>query len=163
MNYKMPEIDIFGIMKTLKHRYPFLMVDRITEYDDMHVKGYKNVTFNEPYFQGHFPNDPTMPGVLIVESMGQVASVLLGIKLGMEQGNKIAFLTGMDKVRFRKPVRPGDCLVTEAELTNVRSNSAKAKAKAYVDGEIVAEAEFLTIIADTLSKDKEQDNTGGVK
>lgn len=96
-----------------------------------------------------------MPGVLIVESMGQVASVLLGIKLGIDQGDKIAFLTGMDKVRFRKPVRPGDKLVTVAELTNVRSSSAKAKAKAYVDGEVVAEAEFLTIIADTLGKDTE--------
>lgn len=96
-----------------------------------------------------------MPGVLILESMGQVASVLLGIKLGHEQGGKIAFLTGMDKVRFRKPVRPGDKLVTKAELTNVRSSSAKAKAVAYVDDEIAAEAEFLTIIADTLSKDEE--------
>ena len=153
----MAEIDIFGIMRTLKHRYPFLMVDRITEYDGMKITGYKNVTFNEPYFEGHFPEDPTMPGVLIVESMGQVASVLLGIKLGMEQGNKIAFLTGMDKVRFRKPVRPGDQLITKAELTNVHSTSAKAKAKAYVKVEVVAEAEFLTIIADTLGRNAEVD------
>lgn len=152
----MAQIDIFGIMKTLKHRYPFLMVDRITEYDDMHITGYKNVTFNEPYFEGHFPDDPTMPGVLILESMGQVASVLLGVKLGLEQGSKIAFLTGMDKVRFRRPVRPGDKLVTEAELTNVHRSSARAKAKAYVDGEVAAEAEFLTIIADTLSKENGQ-------
>ncbi len=151
----MSEIDIFGVMKMLKHRYPFLMVDRITDYDDMHVTGYKNVTYNEPYFQGHFPGDPTMPGVLIVESMGQVTSVLLGIKLGMEQGNKIAFLTGMDKVRFRKPVRPGDKLVTKAELTNVHSHSAKAKAKAYVEDELVAEAEFTTIIGDTLGRKTE--------
>lgn len=149
----MAEIDIFGIMKTLKHRYPFLMVDRITDYDDTHVTGYKNVTYDEPFFQGHFPGDPTMPGVLIVESMGQVTSVLLGIKLGMDQGSKIAFLTGMDKVRFRKPVRPGDRLVTKAELTHVRSNSAKAKAVAYVDDEIAAEAEFMTVIADTLGKE----------
>lgn len=152
----MPEIDIFGIMKILKHRYPFLMVDRITDYDDTHVTGYKNVTFNEPYFTGHFPGDPVMPGVMIVESMGQVTSVLLGIKLGMEQGNKIAFLTGMDKVRFRHPVRPGDKLVTKAELTNVRSNSAKAKAKAYVNDELVAEAEFMTIIGDTLGRSTEE-------
>lgn len=151
----MPEIDIFGVMKMLKHRYPFLMVDRITDYDDTHVTGYKNVTYNEPYFQGHFPGDPTMPGVLIVESMGQVTSVLLGIKLGMDQGNKIAFLTGMDKVRFRKPVRPGDKLVTKAELTNVHSHSAKAKAKAYVNNELVAEAEFMTIIGDTLGRNTE--------
>ena len=151
----MPEIDIFGIMEMLKHRYPFLMVDRITEYDDVHVTGYKNVTYNEPYFMGHFPGDPTMPGVLILESMGQVASVLLGVKLGLEQGSKIAFLTGMDKVRFRRPVRPGDKLVTEAELTNVHRTSARAKAKAYVDGEVAAEAEFLTIIANSLGRNAE--------
>lgn len=151
----MPEIDIFGVREILKQRYPFLMVDRITDYDDMTVTGYKNVTINEPFFMGHFPEDPVMPGVMILESMGQVTSVLLGIKLGKEQGNKIAFLTGIDKARFRKPVRPGDRLVTKAELTNVRKTSAKAKAKAYVNDEVVAEAEFLTIIADTLDKNQE--------
>ena len=78
----MAELDILEVMKILKQRYPFLMVDRITDYDDMHVTGYKNVTINEPFFEGHFPGDPTMPGVMILESMGQVASVLLGLKLG---------------------------------------------------------------------------------
>lgn len=151
----MPEIDIFGVKEILKQRYPFLMVDRITDYDDMHITGYKNVTINEPFFNGHFPDDPVMPGVMILESMGQVTSVLLGIKLGKEQGSKIAFLTGIDKARFRKPVRPGDKLVTKAELTNVRSTSAKAKAKAYVDDELVAEAEYITIVADTLDKNQE--------
>ena len=154
----MPEIDIFGVKEILKQRYPFLMVDRITDYDDSHITGYKNVTIDEPFFMGHFPEDPVMPGVMILESMGQVTSVLLGIKLGKEQGGKIAFLTGIDKARFRKPVRPGDKLVTKAELTNVRTTSAKAKAKAYVDGEVVAEAEFLTIVADTLAKEQEVSN-----
>lgn len=148
-------IDILEVMKILKQRYPFLMVDRITEYDDMHITGYKNVTINEPFFVGHFPGDPTMPGVMILESMGQVASVLLGLKLGEEQGNKIAFLAGIDKARFRKPVRPGDKLVTKAELTNVRKISAKVKTVAYVDDEVAAEAEFLCMIGDTLTKDKE--------
>ena len=151
----MPEIDIFGVKEILKQRYPFLMVDRITDYDDSHITGYKNVTIDEPFFMGHFPDDPVMPGVMILESMGQVTSVLLGIKLGKEQGSKIAFLTGIDKARFRKPVRPGDKLVTKAELTNVRTTSAKAKAKAYVDDELVAEAEYITIVADTLEKDQE--------
>lgn len=151
----MPEIDIFGVKEILKQRYPFLMVDRITDYDDSHITGYKNVTIDEPFFMGHFPEDPVMPGVMILESMGQVTSVLLGIKLGKEQGGKIAFLTGIDKARFRKPVRPGDKLVTKAELTNVRSSSAKAKAKAYVDDELVAEAEYITIVADTLAKEQE--------
>ena len=154
----MPEIDIFGVKEILKQRYPFLMVDRIIDYDDMHITGYKNVTINEPFFTGHFPDDPVMPGVMILESMGQVTSVLLGIKLGKEQGSKIAFLTGIDKARFRKPVRPGDRLVTKAELTNVRSLSAKAKAKAYVDDELVAEAEYITIIADSLAKEQEVSN-----
>lgn len=154
----MPEIDIFGVKEILKQRYPFLMVDRITDYDDMHITGYKNVTINEPFFNGHFPDDPVMPGVMILESMGQVTSVLLGIKLGKEQKNKIAFLTGIDKARFRKPVRPGDKLVTKAELTNVRTTSAKAKAKAYVDDELVAEAEYITIVADTLDKNQEASN-----
>ncbi len=154
----MPEIDIFGVKEILKQRYPFLMVDRIIDYDDEHIIGYKNVTINEPFFTGHFPEDPVMPGVMILESMGQVTSVLLGIKLGREQGKKIAFLTGIDKARFRKPVRPGDKLVTRAELTNVRKSSAKAKAEAYVDDELVAEAEFLTIIGDTLAKEQEVSN-----
>ncbi len=140
-------------MKILKQRYPFLMVDRITEYDDTHVTGYKNVTINEPFFEGHFPGDPTMPGVMILESMGQVASVLLGLKMGEEHKDKIAFLAGIDKARFRKPVRPGDKLVTKAELTKTRSTSAKVKTVAYVDDEIAAEAEFMCIIGDTLNKE----------
>ena len=151
----MAELDIQEVMKILKQRYPFLMVDRITDYDDMHVTGYKNVTINEPFFEGHFPGDPTMPGVLILESMGQVASVLLGLKLGHEGADKIAFLAGIDGARFRKPVRPGDQLVTKAELTKVRSSSAKVKTVAYVNEEVVAEGEFMCIIGSTLTKKKE--------
>lgn len=151
----MAELDILEVMKILKQRYPFLMVDRITDYDDMHVTGYKNVTINEPFFEGHFPGDPTMPGVMILESMGQVASVLLGLKLGQEGTDKIAFLAGIDKARFRSPVRPGDQLVTKAELTQVRSSSAKVKTTAYVGDKVVAEGEFMCIIGSTLSKKKE--------
>ena len=152
----MAELDIFEVMKILKQRYPFLMVDRITDYDDSHVTGYKNVTINEPFFNGHFPGDPTMPGVMILESMGQVASVMLGLRLGKEQGEKIAFLAGIDGARFRKPVRPGDKLVTKAELTKVRSSSAKVKAVAYVEENIVAEAEFMCMIGNTLNKNKKE-------
>ena len=152
----MAELDILEVMKILKQRYPFLMVDRITDYDDDHVTGYKNVTINEPFFKGHFPGDPTMPGVMILESMGQVASVLLGLRLGKEQGNKIAFLAGIDGARFRKPVRPGDQLVTKAELTKVRSSSAKVKATAYVGENVAAEAEFMCIIGDTLAKKEDK-------
>ena len=151
----MTELDILEVMKILKQRYPFLMVDRITDYDDMHITGYKNVTINEPFFEGHFPGDPTMPGVMILESMGQVASVLMGLKLGKESSDKIAFLAGIDKARFRKPVRPGDQLVTKAELTQVRSSSAKVKTTAYVNDTVVAEGEFMCIIGSTLTKKKE--------
>ena len=151
----MPSLDINEITKILKQRYPFLMVDRITDYDDTHITGYKNVTINEAFFQGHFPGDPTMPGVMILESMGQVASVMVGLKLGQDSG-KIAFFAGADNVRFRKPVRPGDKLVTKVELLKQRSTSGKAKIISYVDDEPVAEAEFLFIIGDTLKKEKEK-------
>lgn len=133
------------------------MVDRITSYDDTHVEGYKNVTINEPFFQGHFPGDPVMPGVLILESMGQVASVLVAVRLGKEQAGKIAFLVGIDKARFRKPVRPGDRLVTKAELTKLRGFSGKAKVTGYVDGEIVADGEFMFLVGSTLTKSEGED------
>ena len=151
----MPQLDINEISKILKQRYPFLMVDRITDYDDTHITGYKNVTINEASFQGHFPGNPIMPGVMILESMGQVASVMVGLKLGKEGENKIAFFAGADKVRFRRQVKPGDKLVTKVELLKQRSTSGKAKITSYVDDEIVAEAEFLFIIGDSLPKDKE--------
>lgn len=145
-------MDIMEIMRTLKHRYPFLMVDRITEYSDSHVVGYKNVTINEPFFQGHFPEEPVMPGVLILESMGQVASVMVAVRLGEEQEGKIAFLAGVDNARFRKPVRPGDRLVTRAELTRLRGSIGKAKVTGFVDDEVVAEGEFVFMVASTLKK-----------
>jgi 3-hydroxyacyl-[acyl-carrier-protein] dehydratase len=124
-------MDIIEIMKMLRHRYPFLMVDRIVEYSENHVVGYKNVTINEPFFQGHFPGEPVMPGVLILESMGQVASILVAVRMGSQgkeerEEGMIAFLTGVDRARFRKPVRPGDKLVTKAELTKVRGFAGKA-------------------------------------
>ena len=153
----MPEVKITEIMKILKQRYPFLLVDRITDYDDTHVVGYKNVTINEAFFNGHFPDDPVMPGVLILESMGQVASLMVGLKLGNAQEGKIAFFAGADRVRFRRPVRPGDKLVTKAELTKLRSLSGKAQVTAYVDDEVAAEAEFLFIVGDSLNKNKESE------
>jgi 3-hydroxyacyl-[acyl-carrier-protein] dehydratase len=153
-------MDIIEIMKMLRHRYPFLMVDRILEYSENHVVGYKNVTINEPFFQGHFPGEPVMPGVLILESMGQVASILVAVRMGSqkkqeknEEGGMIAFLTGVDRARFRKPVRPGDRLVTKAELTKVRGFAGKAKVTGYVDDVVVAEGEFTFMVAPTLKKD----------
>ncbi|MDR1049227.1 MAG: 3-hydroxyacyl-ACP dehydratase FabZ [Synergistaceae bacterium] len=148
-------MDIMEIMKILRHRYPFLMVDRIVEYSENHVVGYKNVTINEPFFQGHFPEEPVMPGVLVLESMGQVASIIVAVRLGDMQEGKIAFLTGVDKARFRKPVRPGDKLVTKAELIRLRGFAGKVKVTGYVDDTVVAEGEFTFIVGSTLKKEGE--------
>jgi len=147
-------------MKVLPHRYPFLMVDRITEFSKEHVIGYKNVTINEPFFQGHFPGEPVMPGVLILESMGQVASILAMANLGDKLEGKIVFLTGVEKARFRKPVRPGDTLVTKAELIKVRGPIGKAKVTGYVDDVMVSEGEFSFYVGNTLTKDDKDGKAG---
>ena len=146
-------MDIMVIMEILRHRYPFLMVDRIVEYSENHVVGYKNVTINEPFFQGHFPGDPVMPGVLTLESMGQVASILAMARLGDKLEGKIVFLTGVEKARFRKPIRPGDRLVTRAELVKVRGIAGKARVTGYVDDVVVSEGLFSFVVASTLNKD----------
>ena len=146
-------MDIMAIMEVLRHRYPFLMVDRIIEFSKDHVIGYKNVTINEPFFQGHFPGDPVMPGVLTLEAMGQVASILAMARLGDALEGRIVFLTGVEKARFRKPVRPGDRLVTKAELVRVRGSSGKAKVTGYVDDVVVSEGLFTFVVASTLNKD----------
>jgi 3-hydroxyacyl-[acyl-carrier-protein] dehydratase len=148
-------MDIMAIMAILRHRYPFLMVDRIVEYSREHVIGYKNVTINEPFFQGHFPGEPVMPGVLTLESMGQVASILAMVNLGDKLEDKIAFLTGVEKARFRKPIRPGDRLVTKAELLKVRGIAGKAKVTGYVDDVVVADGVFSFLVAPTLKKNEE--------
>jgi 3-hydroxyacyl-[acyl-carrier-protein] dehydratase len=148
-------MDIMEIMKILRHRYPFLMVDRVVEYSENHVVGYKNVTIDEPFFQGHFPGEPVMPGVLVLESMGQVASIMVAVRLGERQEGMIAFLAGVDKARFRKPVRPGDRLVTKAELVKLRGFAGKAKVTGYVDDIVVAEGEFTFIVGSTLKKEGE--------
>jgi len=148
------------IMKVLRHRYPFLMVDRVVEFSKEHVVGYKNVTINEPFFQGHFPGDPVMPGVLTLESMGQVASILAMANLGDNLEGKIVFLTGVEKARFRKPIRPGDRLVTKAELVKVRGAIGKAKVTGYVDDAVVSEGLFSFYVASTLNKNAELEDAG---
>ena len=146
-------MDIMAIMEILHHRYPFLMVDRIVEYNKDHVIGYKNVTINEPFFQGHFPGNPVMPGVLTLEAMGQVASILAMANLGEKLEGQTVFLTGVEKARFRKPVVPGDRLVTKAELVRVRGFAGKAKVTGYVDDVVVSEGVFSFVVARTLNKD----------
>jgi beta-hydroxyacyl-ACP dehydratase FabZ len=140
-------------MKILKHRYPFLLVDRVIECDEEHAIGYKNVTINEPFFQGHFPEEPVMPGVLILEAMGQVGSIMATAQADKEHiKDKIVFLTGIDKAKLRKPVRPGDRIVIKAKMLKRRSSVGKASIKAFVDEELVAEAEYLFYVAPTLKK-----------
>jgi 3-hydroxyacyl-[acyl-carrier-protein] dehydratase len=136
--------DIQGIMNLLPHRYPFLLVDRILEL----VKGdkvvaLKNVTINEPFFQGHFPAQPVMPGVLIIEAMAQVGGILAYETGAPENRDRLIYFMGMDKVRFRKPVVPGDQIIFEAKILKFRSKVAKMSGSATVDGQLAAEAELM--------------------
>lgn len=136
------------IHKLLPHRYPFALVDRITEYvPGKYAVGIKNVTFNEPYFQGHFPGRPMMPGVMIVEAMAQVGGIVL-IQLPDVEGGLFVF-AGIDKVRFRRPVIPGDRLVMTVELLSIkRRRFGKMQARAVVDGQRVAEGELMFSLVD---------------
>ena len=142
-------IDIKEIMAMLPHAYPFLLVDRIVEIEPgKRVVGIKNVTYNEPFFPGHFPGRPIMPGVLIVEAMAQTAGVLIFNSLPQEDHNKTVFFLGIDNVRFRKPVIPGDQLRMELEITRHRQSIWAVKGKALVDGNVVAEGDLMAMIGE---------------
>lgn len=135
-------LDINTIQQILPHRYPFLLVDRILEVEEgKKVTGIKNVSANEPFFQGHFPNYPVMPGVLIIEAMAQVGAVAI---LSMPAyAGRIAFFAGIDKARFRRQVVPGDILRIEVEVLKLRGTIGKSQARAYVGEELAAEAEMM--------------------
>ncbi len=138
--------DISAIQEIMPHRYPFLLVDRIVELvEGERVVGIKNVTVNEPFFVGHFPGHPIMPAVLIIEAMAQVGGVLL-LSTVDKPKERLVYFMGIDKARFRKPVIPGDQLRFELELVKLRSRTCKMKGVAFVDGELVAEAELLSMI-----------------
>jgi UDP-3-O-[3-hydroxymyristoyl] N-acetylglucosamine deacetylase/3-hydroxyacyl-[acyl-carrier-protein] dehydratase len=140
-------IDIRRINRILPHRYPMLLVDRVLEIQgDRRAVGVKNVSMNEPFFQGHYPGVPIMPGVLVVEAMAQLSGVLIGQKL--EHTGKLAVLLSLDKVKLRKPVTPGDQLVLEAESVRVRSRIAHMRCRAYVAEELAAEAEVKFMLVD---------------
>ncbi len=142
-----PLMDIRKIMRLLPHRYPFLMVDRITEIDgDRKVVGVKNVTINEPFFQGHYPGQPIMPGVMILEALAQLSGILLSRRL--EHTGKVAMLLSMDRVKMRRPVRPGDQLILEAEALHVRTRTGHCRCRALVAGEVAAEAEIKFMLVD---------------
>ena len=141
-------VDIRGILKCIPHRYPFLLVDRVLEIEPrQRVVAVKNVTFNEPFFQGHFPGVPVMPGVLIIEAMAQAGAVLLLQDLP-DRADKLVYFTGIDGARFRRTVSPGDQLRLTMEVVKLRSRTCRMKGTAEVDGQLVAEAEILSAMVD---------------
>ncbi len=142
-------MEIKEIIHILPHAYPFLLVDRIIEMEPgKRIVGIKNVTYNEPFFPGHFPGRPIMPGVLIVEAMAQTAGILVFNSLPQEPYKPPIYFLGIDNVRFRKPVIPGDQLHLELEITKHRQSIWGFKGKALVDGKLVAEAELLAMLGD---------------
>jgi beta-hydroxyacyl-ACP dehydratase FabZ len=142
----MTSLDIHDISAILPHRYPMLMVDRIVEISDDSVVGIKNVTVNEPYFNGHFPGFPVMPGVLIIEAMAQVGGILIS-RVNANARGKIMFLASVDEAKFRKPVIPGDQLRIEMTILKMKSTVAKLKGTATVEGLLVAEATLMCKVA----------------
>jgi beta-hydroxyacyl-ACP dehydratase FabZ len=141
--------DIQGIMEMLPHRYPFLLLDRVIKLvpDDM-IVAMKNVTVNEPFFQGHFPGKPVMPGVLIIEAMAQAGGILAYQTAPPENRNRLIYFMGMDKVRFRRMVFPGDQIIFEAKILKFRTKVAKMSGTAKVNEQLVAEAELMASFGD---------------
>ena len=143
-----PVADIFEIFDTLPHRYPFLLVDRITAIEGTEwIEGYKNVTINEPFFQGHFPGEPVMPGVLMVEAMAQVGGMLVK-QFIPDPENKLILFLGIDGVRFRRVVRPGDRLDMRVEMLRPSTRAAKLQGVAKVDGEEAVRATLMATVVD---------------
>ncbi|HWC96034.1 MAG TPA: 3-hydroxyacyl-ACP dehydratase FabZ [Candidatus Sulfopaludibacter sp.] len=148
-------LDINEIRAILPHRYPFLLVDRIVEMEPDRVVGIKQVTNNEPFFQGHFPDFPVMPGVLIIEAMAQTAGVLVLHNMP-DRNNKLVLLVAVENARFRRPVVPGDTLRMEMKIIKKKASVAKMAGVATVDGLVVAEAEVMCKLADKEEKPKEE-------
>jgi beta-hydroxyacyl-ACP dehydratase FabZ len=142
-------LDIRAILKSIPHRFPFVLVDRVVEIDrDEKIVGIKNVSINEPFFQGHFPNRPVMPGVLICEAMAQVAAILARQARGDAEGKKVFVLTGLDNVKFKRPVEPGDQLRMEITSVKRRGSFWRMRGVATVDGKLAAQAEISAMEVD---------------
>lgn len=141
-----PVLNLEDILKVLPHRYPFLLVDRVLEVKDGEfIKAIKNVTFNEAFFQGHFPGRPVMPGVLIVEAMAQTGGIM-AYRGAPELKDRIIYFLGLDKVKFRRPVVPGDQLIMELTSVHRSSRAWKMSGKAFVDGKVAAQAELTATV-----------------
>ena len=144
-----PILDVEGIQKLLPHRPPFLLVDRVVAFEaSKKIVAWKSVTMNEPFFVGHFPGKPVMPGVLILEALAQTAALLAMMSLGPDEAGKLTFLMGIDGARFRRPVVPGDRLELHVEITRQKGAVWKERGTAIVDGQPVAEAEFMAMLVD---------------
>ena len=142
------QLDIQQILEHMPHRYPFLLVDRILEFEPgKRIVGLKNVTFNEPFFVGHFPDHPIMPGVLIVEAMAQTGGLLLMNDVD-DPEDKVVYFMSMDGVKFRKPVLPGDQLIFEVEMVQKRASTCKVRGVGRVDGQKVVEATMMARVVD---------------
>lgn len=143
------DIDITEILSRIPHRYPFLLVDRAEDFKPSEsIVGVKCVTFNEPFFEGHFPGYPVMPGVLIVEALAQTGAILMSKSLNIDIAGKVIYFMSIDGVRFRSPVRPGDVLKLHVEVTRARGDIFKFKGVAKVNGKVAAECEFAAMSAD---------------
>ena len=140
-----PVLDIHKILKRLPHRYPILLVDRVIEFEkNLRIKALKNVTINEPFFMGHFPSRPVMPGVMMLEALAQTAALLSFESLGEEPGeDTVVYFVGVDGARFKRPVEPGDQLILEASIDRVKAGIYKYKTRASVDGETAVTAELM--------------------
>lgn len=140
------KIDYAEVMRRLPHRYPFLLIDKAEDFvSATSITGIKNVTHNEPFFPGHFPIDPVMPGVLIVEAMAQTGALLMSKSLDIEVAGKVIMFMTIDGVRFRKPARPGDQLHMKVIVTRARGEAFKFRGETFIDGKLAAEAEFMAM------------------
>ena len=147
-----PSVDMAEILRRIPHRYPFLLVDRCEDYrPHTSIVGIKCVTVNEPYFPGHFPENPVMPGVLIVEAMAQSGAVMMSKSLDADVGGKTILFMTLDNVRFRLPVRPGDVLRMQVRVLRHRGDIFKFRGEAFVDGKLAAEAEWAAIVVENQS------------